>query len=82
LEQVLCVLRRPHDPVDVQLELTPVRIGQLAERLLVPGARTGEALLGHARILASALSFVAISRNDAGGARNSPLNFLRVERLN
>ena len=53
LEQVLGVLRRADDPVDVQLELAPVGVGQLAERVLVAGARTGEGLLGHARILAS-----------------------------
>jgi hypothetical protein len=52
LEQILCVLRRAHDPVDVQLQLAPVGIGEVAERLLVAGARTGEGLLGHRRILA------------------------------
>ena len=57
LQQVLGVLRRADDPVDVQLELTPVRVGQLAERVLVAGARAGEGLLGHARILALTLPF-------------------------
>jgi hypothetical protein len=36
LKQVLGVLRRPDDPVDVQLELTPVRVGQLAEAASSP----------------------------------------------
>ena len=57
LEQVLGVLGRPDDPVDVQLELTPVWVGQLAERVLVAGTRTGEGLLGHARILPPVSSF-------------------------
>jgi NADP-dependent 3-hydroxy acid dehydrogenase YdfG len=52
LEQVLGVLRRPDDPVDVELELTAIGVGQLAERVVVTGARSGEGLLGHARILA------------------------------
>ena len=59
LQQVLGVLRRADDPVDVQLQLTPVGVGQLAERVLVAGARTGEGLLGHARILAPTLPFTA-----------------------
>ncbi len=64
LEQVLGVLRRADDPVDVQLELTPVGVGQLAERVLVAGARPGEGLLGHARILAPTLPFTRITSND------------------
>ena len=59
LQQVLGVLRRADDPVDVQLQLTPVGVGQLAERVLVAGARPGEGLLGHARILAPTLPFAA-----------------------
>src|SRR5215469_6038812 len=42
LEQVLGVLSRANDPVDVQLQLTPVGLRQFAERILVAGARTGE----------------------------------------
>ena len=82
LEQVLGVLRRADDPVDVQLELAPVGVGQLAERVLVAGARTGEGLLGHARILAPTLPFTRITSNDVGAARNSPLSFRRGRRLN
>ena len=52
LEHVLRVLGRADDPVDVQLQLTPVGVGQLAERVLVPTASTGERHLGHRRILA------------------------------
>ena len=74
LEQVLGVLRRPDDPVDVHLELTPVGVGQLAERVLVAGAGTGEGLLGHARILAPVCPFAAITTYDVGAARNSSLS--------
>jgi hypothetical protein len=42
LEQVLGVLGRADDPVDVQLQLTLVGVGQFAERILVAGACTGE----------------------------------------
>src|SRR4051812_23844766 len=52
LQQILGILRRADDPVDVQLQLTPVGVGQVAERRLVAGARASERLLGHARILA------------------------------
>jgi hypothetical protein len=52
LEQIFGVLRRADDPVDTQLELTPVGVGQLAERVLVAGPRAGNRPLGHARILA------------------------------
>src|SRR5439155_18252337 len=45
LEQVLGVLRRADDPVDVQLQLTPVGVGQLAERALVSRAGAREGLL-------------------------------------
>jgi hypothetical protein len=57
LKQVLGVLHRADDSVDVELELTPIGVGQLAERGLVAGARTGEGLLGHARILAPVRPF-------------------------
>ncbi len=55
LQQVLGVLRGPDDPVDVQLQLTPVGVGQPAKRVLVAGARAGEGLLAHGRILARGL---------------------------
>ena len=60
MEQVLGVLCRADDPVDVQLQLTPVGVGQLAERGLVAGARAGKGLLGHVRILAAARPFMRI----------------------
>jgi len=44
----------------VDLELTPVGVGQLAEGVLVAGTRTGKGLLGHAGILASAVAFALI----------------------
>ena len=59
-------MHRADDPVDVQLQLTPVGVGELAERVLVAGARTDERLLGHARILAPALPFAAITGTDVG----------------
>ncbi len=61
MEQVLGVLRRADDPVDVHLELTPVRVGQLAERILVASACTREHLVGHARILAPTVPFTRIT---------------------
>ena len=47
LEHVFGVLQRAEDPVAVQLELTPVGVGELPERQLI--ARTGAAQqpLGH-----------------------------------
>src|SRR5205085_3307218 len=42
-------------------ELTPVRVGQLAERILVAGACTREHLVGHARILAPTVPFTRIT---------------------
>ena len=58
LQQVLGVLRRADDPVDVQLELTPVRVGQLAERRLVAGARVAP---GSARSLPHPLTPLALT---------------------
>jgi hypothetical protein len=66
LEQILGVLRRADDPVDVQPQLTPVRVSQLAECVLVAGARTDQGLLGHARIRSLTLPFAAITGNDLG----------------
>jgi hypothetical protein len=39
LQSVLGVLQRPEHPVAVHPQLTPVRLGQLPERVAVPGAR-------------------------------------------
>jgi hypothetical protein len=61
LEQVLGVLHRPDDPIHVQLELTPVRVGELAERVLVARTRTGQGPLGHARILSLTRPSAAIT---------------------
>ena len=61
LQQVLRVVDRPDDPVDVDLELTPVRVGQLAERILIASACTREHLVGHARILAPTVPFTRIT---------------------
>ena len=63
----------------MHLELAPVGIGQLAERVLVAGARAGQGLLGHDRILALPL---LITSHDDGAARNSSLNSRRGRRLN
>jgi hypothetical protein len=82
LEQVLGVVRRADDPVGMQLEFLPVGVGQLAERILLAGPRTGEDLLGHGRILARTLPFTRIRSNDASRARNSPRSFRRGTRLN
>jgi hypothetical protein len=61
LEQVLCVLGRADDPVDVQLQLTLVATGQLAECVLVAGARAGEGRLDHVRILAPTRRVVVVT---------------------
>jgi hypothetical protein len=61
LEQVLCVVERPDDPVDVHLKLTPVRVGQLAEGTFVASACAREYLVGHARILAPTVPFTRIA---------------------
>jgi hypothetical protein len=66
LQQVLGVLRRPDDPIDVQQELTPIQVGQRAERPLVAGTRTRQGLLGHARIISLTLPFAVITCNDVG----------------
>src|SRR5437764_617408 len=55
------VVDRPYDPVDMHLELTPVRVGQLAERILVASACAREDLVGHARILAPIVPFTRIT---------------------
>jgi hypothetical protein len=46
LHHVLGVLERAEDPVAVHLQLAPVRLGELAKRLLVAGARPRERRLG------------------------------------
>jgi dihydrofolate reductase len=66
LEQVLGVLCRADDPVDVKLQLTPIRVGQLAERVFVAATRAGEGLLAHIRILALALPFIRITSTTSG----------------
>jgi hypothetical protein len=38
--------------------------------------------VGHARILAPTVPFTRIASHDVGPDGNSPLNFVRVERLN
>jgi len=43
----------PEDSVAVQLQLAPVGVGELAERLFVARLCPGECVLGHDRILAS-----------------------------
>jgi hypothetical protein len=50
----------------VQIELTPVGIGQLPERVIVAGAGTGQDLVGHGRILARSLLFTAITAMTSG----------------
>src|SRR5205823_1604579 len=82
LDQVLGILRRSDDPVDVELQLTPVGVGQLAERVLVAGARAGQGLLGHARILASTRPLLAITRKDVAAEPNSSPNSRHRRRLN
>jgi hypothetical protein len=67
--------------LDDRRRLTPVGIGQLAERTLVAAARTGDALLDHARILAPTRPFTRITTNDVAPARNSPLSVRRGGRL-
>jgi hypothetical protein len=66
----------------VQLKLTPVGVGQVAERVLVAGARTREGLLGHARILASSSPIAGIGGNDVQRVLNSSANFVCGTRLN
>ena len=61
LDQVLGILDRPDDPVNVNLKLTPVRVGQFTERILLAGACTLEGLVAHARILAPTVPFVRIT---------------------
>ena len=73
MKQVLGVLSRSNDPVGVELKLTPIRIDQLTERILVAGAGTREDLLGHARILAPTRSVTRITSNDVSRCRNSPV---------
>jgi hypothetical protein len=54
----------------VELELAPVRIGELAERFLVALASAAQQLRDHSRILASPAPFAGITSNDAKPARN------------
>ena len=59
---------------DVIEEVTKLK-QELDGEIVVAGARTGERLLGHVRILAPTLPFTRITTNDVGATRNSPLNF-------
>jgi hypothetical protein len=45
----------------VHLKLTPVRVGQFAEPILLASARTLESVVGHARILAPTIPFIRIT---------------------
>ena len=53
LERVLGVLEGSEHPVAVHLELSTVRLGQLSERLAVPGSRPGDQIGRHLSTLAS-----------------------------
>jgi hypothetical protein len=53
LEQIFGVLQGAEDSVTVELELAPVGVGELAERVLVPGPGANERPLGHHGILAA-----------------------------
>jgi hypothetical protein len=61
LKDVLRVLDRSDDPIDVKLELSLVGDGQFAKRVLVARAGTGKGLLGHSRILSSPAPLVRIT---------------------
>ena len=78
LEQVLGVLRRADDPVDVQLELTPVRVGQRAERGLVAARARAP---GSARSRSDPRSAARVDTHHGHRRRgdgNSPLTFARA----
>ncbi len=66
LEHVFCVLHRAEDPVAVQLQLAPVGVGELAERLPVSRTGAGQRCLGHHGILASPLPFALQVRTPSG----------------
>jgi hypothetical protein len=50
LQLVLCVLERAEDAVAVQLQLTPVRVDQLPESVLVARAGAVERALAQGRL--------------------------------
>ena len=56
LKRVLGVLERAEDPVAVDLQLAPVGLGELAERLLVAGAGAGQSARGHGRIVSRGIT--------------------------
>jgi hypothetical protein len=61
----LCQIRaKGEDPLAVQLELTPGRADEQAERVLVYHAGAGEPTLGHDRILAWPVPFVLLTGSD------------------
>src|SRR5215217_1655729 len=75
LEQVLGVLGRADDPVDVELELAPVGVGQLAKRVLVAGARTVEGERGGDH---QSKTLTSSRRAGKGGCRSGPAPDVRV----
>ena len=82
--QAASSLRGAKDSVAVQLQLMPVGVGQLAEGVVLAGARTGQYPLAgtcHDPILASALPLAATRPTDVAAARNSPLSFRCDRRL-
>ena len=58
LQRVLGVLDRAEDPVAVDVQLRPVGLDQLAERVLVAGLRQRDELRAHAHILPPPLGSV------------------------
>jgi hypothetical protein len=52
LQHVLSVLHRAEDPIAVDLELVPVRVGEFAKGLLVALSCTRQQSLAHQAILA------------------------------
>ena len=64
LKNMLGVLNRAEDPVAAQLELLPLRVEELAERLLVSHPGAGERSLGHDGILAWPVPLVRLTVSD------------------
>ena len=67
LDQVFGVLGRADDPIAVQLQLAPVRLGQFAESVLVPRASQRQRALDRLRCLASPGPSEVIAGTDARG---------------
>ena len=72
LDHVLGVLHRAENPVAVQLQLAPVGVGELAERLLV--ARPGARRASRRHLASSHASSFAWAGNDTSRAGNSSVN--------